>query len=172
MDRWARVVAIVLVWFFGTGVDTAGEVRVAVASNFAPTLHELTRDFERTTDDRVLISSGSTGKLYAQISNGAPFEIFLAADAARPRRLEQDGTAVAETRFTYALLEMKHRHPHIKRASIFGALVRLGLGRGDQVRPRAVRRELERLCGVVDQRLADPDNFTQDGHLKEGGHLK
>jgi molybdate transport system substrate-binding protein len=115
LDRWARVVAIVLVWFCGTGVDTAGEVRVAVASNFAPTLHELTRDFERTTDDRVLISSGSTGKLYAQISNGAPFEIFLAADAARPRRLEQDGTAVAETRFTYALgrLALWSAHPDV-----------------------------------------------------------
>jgi molybdate transport system substrate-binding protein len=103
LGHWARRVAFALVSVGWIGLVAAGEVRVAVASNFAPTLHELTRDFEKTTKDRVLVSSGSTGKLYAQIINGAPFEIFLAADVARPRQLELEGAAVEQTRFTYAL---------------------------------------------------------------------
>jgi molybdate transport system substrate-binding protein len=94
------IACVSLCWF---APGDAGEVRVAVASNFVETLQELTLDFEAATGDRLLISSGSTGKLHAQISSGAPFEVFLAADANSPRRLEQDGSAVAETRFTYAL---------------------------------------------------------------------
>ena len=103
MVRTAHVVAIVCVSLCGIAPGSAGEVQVAVASNFVGTLHELAQDFEATTDDRVLISSGSTGKLHAQITHGAPFEVFLAADEDSPRRLEQDGQAVADTRFTYAL---------------------------------------------------------------------
>ncbi|MEO1251060.1 MAG: molybdate ABC transporter substrate-binding protein [Pseudomonadota bacterium] len=86
-----------------TGVAQAGEARVAVASNFAPTLDALIRGFERHTDHTIAVSSGSTGKLYAQIVNGAPFDIFLAGDAARPARLDEDGLAVAGSRFTYAV---------------------------------------------------------------------
>lgn len=103
MVRRAHLVAIACISFCWFASGSADEVRVAVASNFVRTLHELTRDFEATTKDRVLISSGSTGKLHAQIANGAPFEVFLAADVDSPRRLEQDGHAVAESRFTYAL---------------------------------------------------------------------
>lgn len=103
MVRRAHLVAVAwvsLCWFAPAG---AGEVRVAVASNFVRTLNELSRDFEATANDSVLISAGSTGKLHAQIANGAPFEVFLSADADSPRRLEQDGHAVAESRFTYAV---------------------------------------------------------------------
>jgi molybdate transport system substrate-binding protein len=81
---------------------SAAEVRVAVAANFARTLHELARDFESETGHRVLISSGSTGKHYAQIRNGAAFDVFLAADSERPQRLEAEGVGVAGSRFTYA----------------------------------------------------------------------
>lgn len=103
MVRRAHLVAVVCVALCWFAPGSAGEVQVAVASNFARTLRELALDFEESTDDRVLISSGSTGKLHAQIANGAPFEVFLSADKNSPRRLEQNGQAVAETRFTYAL---------------------------------------------------------------------
>ena len=103
MDRWARLVLIALVMLGGTRLGMAAEVRVAVASNFVPTLNVLARNFESGTEDRLLISAGSTGKLYAQIKHGAPFELFLAADSARPLLLEREGLAVAQTRFTYAL---------------------------------------------------------------------
>jgi molybdate transport system substrate-binding protein len=80
----------------------AETVRVAVASNFAGTLAELTAAFEAGSDHQVQVSTGSTGKHYAQIRNGAPFDLFFAADSRRPRLLEEEGHAVAGSRFTYA----------------------------------------------------------------------
>lgn len=78
------------------------EAIVAVAANFAPALEELREQFESSSPHSLRIASGSTGKLYAQIVNGAPFDLFLAADAERPRLLEASGHGVAGTRFTYA----------------------------------------------------------------------
>lgn len=80
----------------------ADEVRVAVAANFAPVLSQLATPFREATGHRMLISSGSSGKLYAQIAQGAPFDVLLSADVERPRRLEAQGLAVAGSRFTYA----------------------------------------------------------------------
>jgi len=77
-------------------------VTVAVASNFATTARELAGHFTEQTEVPVRLSVGSTGKLYAQIVNGAPFDVFLAADSERPRLLEESGHGVAGTRFTYA----------------------------------------------------------------------
>jgi molybdate transport system substrate-binding protein len=85
------------------GAARAGEVHVAVAANFASTLNALAERFEATSGDHVLVSVGSTGRLYAQIDNGAPFELFFAADVERPRRLENEGAIVPGTRFTYAI---------------------------------------------------------------------
>jgi len=78
-------------------------VRVAVAANFAATLHELAAGFRSETGHRLQISSGSTGKHYAQIRNGAGFDVFLSADSARPERLEAEGVGVTGSRFTYAV---------------------------------------------------------------------
>jgi molybdate transport system substrate-binding protein len=75
---------------------------VAVATNFRDVAGVLGADFERRSGHSVKFSAGSTGKLYAQIRNGAPFDAFLAADRARPERLERDGDGVPGTRFTYA----------------------------------------------------------------------
>lgn len=81
----------------------AEDVRVAVAANFAEPMGEIAKRFEETTGNRVVLSSGSTGKLYAQIIQGAPFDAFFAADAERPRLLEEAGKAVKGSRFTYAI---------------------------------------------------------------------
>jgi len=80
----------------------AAEVTVAVASNFVPVIQRLKPLFEAEGEDSLTVSSGSTGKLFAQISHGAPFDVFLAADVRRPRVLEDKGLAVAGSRFTYA----------------------------------------------------------------------
>jgi molybdate transport system substrate-binding protein len=80
----------------------ADEVQVAVAANFTAPMKLIAVDFEKDTGHRAMMSYGSTGKLYAQITNGAPFEVFLAADDETPAKLEKEGTAVANTRFTYA----------------------------------------------------------------------
>jgi molybdate transport system substrate-binding protein len=80
----------------------ADEIRCAVAANFAGCLQEIATAFEDETGHTVVISSGSTGSHFAQIRQGAPFDLFFAADAERPRRLEQEGLAVPGSRATYA----------------------------------------------------------------------
>lgn len=80
----------------------AAEVRVAVASNFAGVMEPLADAFTEHTGHQLRLSYGSTGKHYAQIRQGAPFDVFLAADETRPRRLEAEGVGVPGTRFTYA----------------------------------------------------------------------
>lgn len=82
--------------------DASDPLRVAVASNFAKQLGSIASAFESEVDCKVEISSGSTGKLYAQIQNGAPYDVFLAADERRPKLLEQDGAAEPGSRFAYA----------------------------------------------------------------------
>ena len=82
---------------------TAGEIRIAVAANFAPTLAKISRAFEEKTGHQIILASGSTGRHYAQIVNGAPFDAFFAADAARPRLLEEAGIGIANSRYSYAV---------------------------------------------------------------------
>jgi molybdate transport system substrate-binding protein len=80
----------------------AAELRVAVAANFLPTMEALAARFAVAADHEVRVSSGSTGKLYAQIVNGAPYDLFFAADTRRPALLEANGTGIAGSRFSYA----------------------------------------------------------------------
>ncbi|MAE70998.1 MAG: molybdate ABC transporter substrate-binding protein [Gemmatimonadetes bacterium] len=101
-----RAVPILLLCLAGGAVigDAAADtVHVAVAANFRSTQERLARGFEAKTGHSLVASSGSTGKLYAQIVNGAPFELFLAADEERPAQLVEHGFAVRGTAFTYAL---------------------------------------------------------------------
>ena len=86
-----------------TGVPAnAGETTVAVAANFTAAAEEIGKAFETASGHKVTYSFGSTGQLFAQIAHGAPFDVFLAADGARPEKAQADGLAVAGTRFTYA----------------------------------------------------------------------
>ena len=78
-------------------------VRVAVAANFAATLREIVVGFERDTGHTALVSAGSSGKFYAQIRHGAPFDVFFSADVLRPTLLEDEGLAVRGSRITYAV---------------------------------------------------------------------
>ena len=80
----------------------AADLSVAVATNFLSTARELGQRFENVSGYRVTFAAGSTGKLYAQIVSGAPFDVLLAADADRPQRLEEAGVGIRGSRFTYA----------------------------------------------------------------------
>ncbi len=82
---------------------SAQEIRIAVASNFAKPMTALVKQFEANSFYKVTLSFSSTGKHYAQIVNGAPFDLFFAADIDRPKRLEKEGVALLGTRFTYAI---------------------------------------------------------------------
>lgn len=81
----------------------ADTLTLAVASNFVPAAEQVAAAFSADTGHEVRISPGSTGKLHAQVVNGAPYDIFLAADSDSPRRVEQSGHGVPGSRFTYAL---------------------------------------------------------------------
>jgi molybdate transport system substrate-binding protein len=97
-----RVCAVFSILLLAASAGAADTVSVAVASNFSRSAIELAARFELETGIAVRLSNGSTGKLYAQILNGAPFDVFLAADVERPARLERSGHAVAGSRTTYA----------------------------------------------------------------------
>jgi molybdate transport system substrate-binding protein len=97
-----RLPALLLSLLATSGVH-AGEVQVAVAANFTAPMQQIAADFARDTGHKAVLSFGATGKFYAQIVNGAPFEVFLAADDTTPARLEKEGHAVPGSRFTYAV---------------------------------------------------------------------
>jgi molybdate transport system substrate-binding protein len=80
----------------------AAEVSVAVAANFAAPMQKIAQAFEQDTGHKAVLSFGSTGMLYAQIRNGAPYQILLSADAEAPNKLEKEGLGVPGSRFTYA----------------------------------------------------------------------
>jgi molybdate transport system substrate-binding protein len=103
MKRLAYVALIAVGGLAGLDAGRADEIRVAVATNFATTMDELVAQFEEASEHTVTLSAGSTGAHYAQIKNGAPFELFFAADVERPKLLEDEGVAVAGSRFTYAI---------------------------------------------------------------------
>ena len=80
----------------------AGSVRVAVAANFRMAMLEIAEKFEAEQGHVVTLSTGSSGQLFAQISNGAPYDVFLSADQERPEKLVEAGLALPDSRFTYA----------------------------------------------------------------------
>lgn len=99
-----RAVFLCVIWAGApAGPLWAGEVTVAVAANFLNPLRALSSEFEEATDHRVTVISGSTGQLYAQINNGAPFDILLAADRERPRMLADNGLGDPSSVFSYAI---------------------------------------------------------------------
>lgn len=97
-----------VLFFFILGVLYAGktnadEIMVAVSSNFKHAITDIVSDFETRSGHKVILVYGSTGRHYAQINNGAPFDVFLSADRERPELLENEGKALSNSRFTYAL---------------------------------------------------------------------
>lgn len=95
--------ALALLALLAPAPVVAGETRVAVAANFMAAAREIADSFQEKTGHTVNLSSGSSGQLYVQITQGAPFEIFLSADTVRPQLAETDGLAVHGSRFTYAI---------------------------------------------------------------------
>ena len=85
------------------GNALAAETKVAVAANFTDAAREIATAFKARTGHEAALSFGSSGQFYAQIANGAPYEVFLSADAERPRKAEAEGLAVPGSRFTYAV---------------------------------------------------------------------
>jgi molybdate transport system substrate-binding protein len=95
--------SLVALSFLLPSVTVADDAIVAVAANFQPVLERLADRFEDEYEHRLTITSGSTGKLYAQIRNGAPFDVLLSADQRRPSLLAEEALGDGTSQFTYAI---------------------------------------------------------------------
>jgi len=93
---------VLLSVFFGSSAIIAGEARIAVASNFTNAIKAIAQRFQEQSGNKIILVFGATGRFYAQIMNGAPFDAFFSADTRRPALLEQKGVALSGSRFTYA----------------------------------------------------------------------
>lgn len=100
-----RGIALVLLALLGAGALPAqsAQLHVAVAANFTAPLERLAPMFEQASGNQLIISAGSSGQLYSQIRQGAPFDVFLSADTNKPRQLESQGLTVPDSRFIYAV---------------------------------------------------------------------
>jgi molybdate transport system substrate-binding protein len=108
LGQWSRwrgaIAAVTAILFTCTAVCAhAGEIKVAVAANFTDPVKEIGAQFEKATGHKLSLSFGATGQFYAQIAQGAPFEILISADQATPAKAVSEGYAVAGTAFTYAV---------------------------------------------------------------------
>jgi len=102
LKKYPRLWVFFCVLFFWGGVLFADEINLAAASNFKYALQKLAVDFKNKTDHELRIIAASSGKLYAQIKHGAPFDVFLSADEQRPELLIEEGLAAPESAYVYA----------------------------------------------------------------------
>ena len=100
--RWALGLILLLMTYV-SGAALAGEVKVAVAANFNEPVKEIAPLFEKEAGHKLVLSFGATGQFYAQIAQGAPFEILLSADKSTPAKAVSEGYGVPGTQFTYAI---------------------------------------------------------------------
>jgi len=117
---------VLLLGLIAPVLATAAEVSVAVAANFTAPMQQLAQAFEQATGHQARVSFGSTGKLYAQIVHGGPYEVFLSADAERPAQLEADGLGVSGQHFTYAVGTLVLWSPDPARVDATGAVLASG----------------------------------------------
>lgn len=153
----------------------AADIHVACASNFTATLEKLADAFERDQPHRLRLSSGSTGKLYAQIRNGAPFDIFLSADRERPALLHEEGLAEAPS--TYAIGRLALYAPKGEPRALLerGDFLHISIA-NPQTAPygAAARRVLEnmQLWNTLQTRLVIGENIGQTFQFVHSGNAE
>ena len=143
-NRFALAVGIAT-WVLTSTSVPAAETNVAVAANFTEPAKEIAAAFKAKTGHDAVLSFGASGQFYTQITQGAPFQVFLSADDGRPKKLVDDGLAVPDSRFTYA----------IGKLVLWSKTPGLVNGRGDA--------EDRNVCQIVDLQ-------SGRGALRRGGH--
>jgi molybdate transport system substrate-binding protein len=103
MQRFHWLCSLLASLLVATSPAHADEVSIAVAANFTAPMKRIGAEFERISGHKLQASYGSTGKFYAQIKNGAPFEVLLAADDETPTKLVKENVALSGSQFTYAV---------------------------------------------------------------------
>jgi len=182
--RWVLLPALFLLLQVGNALagDTSDrETRIAVAANFAPALRTLAETFEARHGGRIGIVVGSTGKLYAQIHHGAPFDALFAADERRPALLEQEGRTRPGSRFTYAIGRLALWSPDAGRVDAAGRVLSEGRFRhlaiaNPKLAPygRAAQQVLEArgLWQMLQPRLVRGENVGQAWQFVHSGNAE
>lgn len=164
---------VVLIALLGVteAIARADAAVVAVASNFSSAMERLESTFEDASGHQLTVVTGSTGKLYAQIIRGAPFDVLLAADQRRPKLLEAEGFVVSGSRFTFALGQLTLWSPDIDRVGADGVVTltegqfrKLAIANPDLAPYGAAAREVLENVGVYDRlagRLVMGENIGQ-----------
>lgn len=166
----------------GAAPACAEQALVAVAANFAEVAQAVAREFNVRSEHEAELAIGSTGKLYAQIVNGAPFDVLLAADQKHPRKLESAGLTVPGSRRTYAIGRLVLWSADVDRLSGNGAAV---LRAGDfrrlaMANPRLApyglaAAEAMRALGVYEQlepRIVMSQNVAQAAAMAASGNAE
>ena len=165
-----KAAGLLLVLLLGMAAH-ADNVVVAVASNFSTVIQQLEPMFESSSHHRLTVVAGSTGKLYAQVIRGAPFDVFLAADQRRPELLEKEGFAVAGSRVTFAVGQLSLWSHDDRRVGTdgretlrAGSFRRLAIANPDLAPYGAAAKETLESLGVYDQlapRIIMGENISQ-----------
>ena len=158
-----------LCWLACSALSFAQPVTVAVASNFKSAASDLFSDFQQSTGQEIRLISGSSGKLYAQILHGAPFDLFLSADSARPKKLEEANLIVANSRKTYAQGRLVMWMPNAATEPTLEILKELHISRIAMANPKvapygnATRQVLEHngMWSVVETKVVMGENVSQ-----------
>ncbi|MCP5156629.1 MAG: molybdate ABC transporter substrate-binding protein [Ectothiorhodospiraceae bacterium] len=161
-------------------VGWAAEARLAIAANFTAAAREIVAAFEAATGHRVVASFGSTGALYTQITQRAPYHVFLAADQVRPALAEREGLAVPGTRFTYATgrLVLFSREPDLVTGEATlraGTFTKLAVANPITAPYGAAAVEVLRALGIyqtVERRLVLGTNIAQTYQFVETGNAE
>jgi molybdate transport system substrate-binding protein len=158
----------------------AGEARVAVAANFTAAAKEIGILFAKATGHKTVFSFGSTGQLYTQITQGAPFDVFLAADEARPEKAIAEGLAVPGSRFTYATgrIVLYSRDKDLVRGEAIlsaGKFTRLAIANPTTAPYGAAAVEALKALGVYDAvrgRIVQGNNIAQTFQFVDSGNAE
>lgn len=125
MIRFRQVGLLVSV-LCGLNIATAEQLNIAVASNFTAPMREIAAEFEGATGHQLNVSFGSSGKFFAQISHGAPFQVFLSADQTKPAALCKAGLAVTGSQFSYAIGGLALWSPNANAVDDQGTILKAG----------------------------------------------
>lgn len=154
----------------------AEQTRIAVAANFAGPIRAIVSTFEQESGHKVQISIGSSGKLFAQIQNGAPYDILLSADSTKPAKLLQSGHAISGSRFTYASGRLVLWHTHNQPAKALldsGNFSHLAIA-NPRLAPygKAARETLKHLDLQIADKLVTGENISQTYHFVVSGNAE
>lgn len=179
MSRLPLLAALLLTAFAAS--VPADEVQVAVAANFTAPMQQIAALFEKDTGHKAQLAFGATGKFYAQIANGAPFEVLLAADDETPARLEKEGLGVAGSHFTYAIGKLVLWSANADLVDAGGAVLKTGgfkhlaLANPKTAPYGAAAVEAMRKLGVLpalESRFVQGDNITQAQQFVASGNAE